>query len=104
MRKVYLSLAIVGAIVPLVCFAQFFATGGTAMGFVPALLVNGASAGFSADLIISSVVFWCFMQVRRPQGPPLWPYIALNLCIGLSCALPAYLYRSEVDEERRCPQ
>lgn len=94
MRTVYLLLAIIGAVVPLLFFAQFFAAGGTALGFVPALLVNGASAGFSADLIISSVVFWCFMATRRPNGPSLWPFVILNLCIGLSCALPAYLYRS----------
>ena len=94
MRALYLALAIVGAVVPLMFFAQFVAAGGTLAGFVPALLVNGASAGFSADLIISSVVFWCFMHSRRPEGPSLWPFVALNLCIGLSCALPAYLYRS----------
>jgi len=94
MRNVYLVLAIVGAIVPVAYFGQFFANGGTVMGFVPALLVNGASAGFSADLIISSVVFWCFMHTRRPDGPALWSFVLLNLCIGLSCALPAYLYRS----------
>jgi len=92
MKNGYLLLAIVGAIVPLAFFTEFFVSGGTAMGFVPALLVNGASAGFSADLIISSVAFWCFMYTRRPSGPVLWPFVLLNLCIGLSCALPAYLY------------
>jgi len=97
MKKLYLVLAIIGAVLPLVLFSQFFAEGGTVLGFVPALLVNGASAGFSADLIVSSLVFWCFMASRRPGGPALWPFVALNLCIGLSCALPAYLYRSSAD-------
>jgi hypothetical protein len=32
------------------------------------------------------------MFATRTQGPSPWPFIAINLLIGLSCALPAYLY------------
>ena len=95
MRSFYLLLAVVGAIVPLVFFAQFFFASGAAaapLDFIPALFVNGAAAGFSADLLISSFVFWGYMWNRRASGPKLFPFVALNLCIGLSCALPAYLF------------
>ncbi len=94
MRSFYLVLAIVGAIIPLAFFTQFFFGSGelAALDFVPALFVNGAAGGFAADLFISSFVFWGYMWSRRESGPRMLPFVALNLCIGLSCALPAYLY------------
>lgn len=63
--------------------------------FIPALFVNGATSGFTVDLFISSFVFWLFMFTRQQPGPKPWLYVALNLMIGLSCALPAYLYALE---------
>ena len=94
MRKVYLLFAILGAAIPIWFFAQFFF--GTpphaAADFIPALFVNGAAGGFAADLFISSFVFWAWMWTRRDRGPAMLPFVIVNLCIGLSCALPAYLY------------
>lgn len=92
MRTVYLSMAILGAVIPYVFFLQFgVREGGDLLGFVPALFVNGAAGGFTADLLITSFVFWIYLFSRK-DGPTAWPFIALNLAIGLSCALPAYLY------------
>lgn len=94
MRTLYLILAIIGTVVPLGLFAAFFAEhGGSFMDFVRGTFANQAASGFVLDLFISSFVFWAFM-FTRPDGPRPWLYIALNLCIGLSCALPAYLYAS----------
>jgi len=93
MKQVYLIWAIVGAVVPVMFFlGVFHAELVGAVGFVPALFVNSAAGGFSADLLITSGVFWTYMLAAK-QGPKPWLFIALNLCIGLSCALPAYLYR-----------
>lgn len=92
MKNVYLILAILGAIVPYVFFAQFFAEAGfDAVGLLVAGFANGAAAGFSADLFFSSFVFWLYM-FKREAGPSPWLFVVLNLTIGLSCALPAYLY------------
>jgi len=89
MQKTYLVLAIIGAIIPYIFFSQFLAY--QSIGdFVPALFANGAAGGFSADLLISSVVFWVFLWQR--EAPKAWVYVLINLTIGLSCALPAYLY------------
>jgi len=91
-KQAYLVLAILGAVVPIMFFLGFFhaeLTGPT--GFVPALFANSAAAGFTADLLITSVVFWLYMFTAK-AGPKPWLFVALNLCIGLSCALPAYLY------------
>lgn len=92
MKNVYLFLAIVGAVVPYLFFIQFFAVAGIDLPlFVGALFANGAAGGFTADLLITSLVFWIYM-FNRKDGPAPWLFVALNLTIGLSCALPAYLY------------
>ena len=73
-------------------FLDFFASDGMALGgFVAALFVNGAAGGFTADLLITSMVFWIYM-FNRNDGPAAWPFVLINLTIGLSCALPGYLY------------
>ncbi len=79
---------------PYLFFGTYIQQHGFALsGFVQALFANGAAGGFSADLLISSAVFWTYM-FRQRGGPKPWLFIALNLAIGLSCALPAYLYAS----------
>ena len=95
LRTLYLVLAIAGAVVPYVFFVQYFSSAGAdPAGFVKAVFANPAAGGFTADLLISSLVFWVamFARRRRDDGPNPLPFIALNLTIGLSCALPAYLY------------
>lgn len=94
-RTIYLILAIVGAIVPYVFFIQHFgAAGFGVMDFVRALFANPATGGLTSDLVISSLVFWTAIFQRRhsSNGPNPAFFIFLNLVIGLSCALPAYLY------------
>ena len=94
MRTVYLSLAVFGAIVPYVFFVAHFQAEGFGLGaFVRALFANGAAGGFTADILVSSAVFWVWLLRERAERP--WLYIVLNLTIGLSCAFPAYLYARE---------
>ncbi len=98
MKTLYLSLAIVGAVLPYVFFVQHFSSEGVSLsGFVAALFANPAAGGFTADLLLTSFVFWIFMfhQSSREKGPRPILFIVLNLLIGLSCALPAYLYARE---------
>ncbi len=98
MKKIYLLLSVVGAIVPYLFFFQFIqAEGLNIPAFISALFVNGAAGGFSADLLLSSFIFWLFMfqQVKESNGPKPYLFIVLNLIIGLSCALPAYLFARE---------
>jgi polyferredoxin len=98
MKRVYLFFAIVGAVVPYLYFIDFFSQEGINLpNFVSALFVNGAAAGFTTDLLITSMVFWIYMFVQRNQGrgPSPIPFILINLAIGLSCAVPAYLFTIE---------
>lgn len=92
MKSLYLFLAVVGAVVPYLFFVQHFAAAGLGLGdFLAALFVNGAAGGFAADLLIASLVFWIYLFARG-EGVRALVFVALNLLIGLSCALPAYLY------------
>jgi len=91
MRQFYLISAIVGAVVPLMFFFGFFHGEILIAGFIPALFASGPAGGFTADLLIASFVFWVFM-FNAASGPRPTLFIILNLTIGLSCALPAYLY------------
>jgi Protein of unknown function DUF2834 len=98
MKKLYLTLSLVGAVVPYIFFFQFFQLEGiNIQTFLTSLFANGAAGGFSADLFISSFVFWAFMfqQNKSTDSPKPYFFILLNLTIGLSCALPAYLYARE---------
>lgn len=103
MKNIYLALAIVGGIVPYCFFFEFIQIEGINLPlFVESLFVNGAAGGFSADLIMSSFVFWVFMfqQAKQENLPKPYWFIALNLSVGLSCALPAYLYVKALGSER----
>lgn len=97
MKRIYLILAILGAIIPYLFFFQFFELNGYNLSaFMDASVVNHAAAGISADVLFASFVFWVYMFVQQRQGGPNPAlFIVLNLTIGLSCALPAYLYAQE---------
>ncbi len=98
MAAFYLVLAIVGAIAPYIFFLDFMAESGVGLGpFVGALFVNGAAGGFATDLVISSTAFWAFLwnDAGRSNVAHPWIYVLVNLLIGLSCALPLYLYMRE---------
>ena len=87
-------LAVVGTIGPYVFFTPWFAE----MGLSPAAFVmggfaNGVAGGFTVDVIVSSIAFWVWLGAER--APRAWLYMLLNLTIGLSCALPLYLYFRE---------
>ena len=93
MKNVFLTLAIIGAVVPYYFFLQHFGLNGYALPeFIAGIFATPAASGFTADLLITSLAFWIYMFSARPDGPNPWPFIALNLLIGLSCAFPAYLY------------
>ena len=91
MKNYYLAAAIIGAVIPYAFFIDFFLSEGIApMVFMQGIFANGAAGGFAADIVLSSVVFWTYLSVNKEAG--IWKYVALNLTIGLSCALPYYLY------------
>ena len=100
MKNVYLVAAILGAVIPYFFFVQHFDAQGYALtAFLAQIFANPAASGFSADLVISSFVFWLFMFRAGEGAPKPWPFVVINLLIGLSCALPAYLYWQMRDDQ-----
>lgn len=93
MKNVYLVAAIIGAAVPYLFFVQHMDVHGLAVAtFVAQAFANPVASGFTSDLLISSFVFWVYMFNAGEEAPKPWVFIAINLFIGLSCALPAYLF------------
>jgi len=98
MRWLYLIAAILGAVLPLACFAPFVVEHGLDMRlFFAQLFETHVSAFFAMDVIVSSAVLWMlvFSEGRRLGMRHLWVYIASNLLVGVSLGLPLFLYFRE---------
>ncbi|MBC7909192.1 MAG: DUF2834 domain-containing protein, partial [Pyrinomonadaceae bacterium] len=65
--------------------------------FCKQLFQNNISAFFGMDVIVSSVVLWLFVfsEGRRRGMKNLWLYVICNLAIGVSSALPLFLFFRE---------
>ena len=94
MRSLYLALSVAGAVGPYVFFVRFFAGSDPSLAaFVEQLFATPAAAGFTTDLLITSVAFWIWSWgVAKREGLRWWPYLLVNLAVGLSCAFPLFLF------------
>lgn len=98
LRIFYLIATIVGTALPYYKLFQFTAQEGWSLTrYLDQLFVNAASSMGAIDLLISTVVFWVFVEYEgRKQGMRhRWIYMAVNLFIGLSAGLPLFLYMRE---------
>jgi len=98
MQWIYLITAILGAVLPLSQLLPFFTTYGFDMPlFFRHLFQNHVSAFFGMDVIVSSLVLWAFVfsEGRRRGMKNLWLYILCNLAVGVSLALPLFLFFRE---------
>lgn len=102
MKWLYLVLAILGAILPLSQLAPFLMAHGLDVPLLfRQLFQTHASAFFGLDVIVSSVVLWLFVfrEGRRLRMKNLWLYILCNLAVGVSLALPLFLFFREREIE-----
>jgi hypothetical protein len=100
-KNIFLILAIIGFIAPYYFFLQV-------RGFDLNALLQQFSAstilsGVTMDLLISVLVFWFFMftEANRLQMKNPWLYLLATLLVGLSFALPLFLYFRERKLESR---
>ncbi|MEZ0370944.1 MAG: DUF2834 domain-containing protein [Candidatus Sericytochromatia bacterium] len=96
----YLDLALVGTAVPIWLFGRYILTEDFSLiHFLAQAFANGASTLLTVDLLMSSVIFWILAareMDRLETGKGKLPLFALiNLCIGLSSALPAFMWWRE---------
>lgn len=99
MKTIYLLLAIVGGLMPALVFAGAFGLEPMPpmQHWLEALYANrGAGAAFT-DLAIANLAFWCwlFPEARRLSMRKAWAYLLICIFVGLSCALPLFLYMRE---------
>lgn len=101
MKKFYMALAIAGGIIPMLYFSGVIHGGVVPLGQVlDVLFANSVAGGLTSDMFIASAAFWAYIQSRE-NGPRPWPFMVINLLVGLSCALPLYLYFDAVNQDSR---
>ncbi len=97
-KNVYLVLAVMGLVAPYWFFFNFLNTNGLNLSLlVQQLFANNISTFFAVDLIISIIVFWICMvrEATKLEMKNWWLYVLASLTIGLSFALPLFLYFRE---------
>jgi len=102
-KQLYLVGAIFGTLLPYYFFIQFLWIHGLDLNqLFSQLFANDISAFFGMDVIVSSLVLWVFVfaEGRRLGMKHLWVYIAANLAVGVSLALPLFLYVRESKLEK----
>ncbi len=98
MQWLFLVVAILGTILPLSYFLPFLTTHGFDLPlFFRQLFQNNISAFFGTDVIVSSLALWLFVfsEGRRRGMTNLWLYVVCNLAVGVSLALPLFLFFRE---------
>ena len=98
MQWLYLITAILGTVFPLSQFFLFLTKHGFDLRlFFSQLFQNHISAFFGLDVIISSValLLLVFSEGRSRGMKNLWLYIVCNVMVGVSLALPLFLFFRE---------
>jgi hypothetical protein len=102
--NIYLALAVIGLIAPYLFFFEFFSANGLNIGLlVQQALINPVAIAFTVDLVISIIVFWIYMfsEANKLQMNNAGVYLLATLLVGLSFALPLFLYFRERKLESR---
>lgn len=97
-KSFYLAMAVAGTVVPWLFFGYFFKLNGLDIPlFLQSLFVNGAAGGFSADVLITIFVFWVWSwrDATKHDVAYWWLVLPASFLVGLSLALPLYLYLRE---------
>lgn len=99
-KSLYLLLTIVGAIAPWSVLLTFFLQNGLALDlFFQNVFANHVASALAIDLLICADVFFffSFIELKRLGLSRRWlfVYLVVTFGIGVSCALPLFLYWRE---------
>lgn len=95
LQGTYLIFCILGIALPYSQFIPFLLENGLDLQlFFEQLFINRISGFFAMDVLVSSVVLWIFIwfEGSRLKMQNLWVYIASNFLVGVSLALPLFLF------------
>ena len=102
-KQVYFALFVIGTVVPYASFVPWVIDHGFDISrMVEELFANRISAFFGLDVVISTIVFWVFVNWEGPRIglKHLWAPVAASLTVGVSSALPLFLFMREIRLER----
>ena len=97
-KFVYLALCIVGTVVPYLSFVPWLLDHGLDISLmVDELFANRISAFFGLDVVVSTIVLWVLVnwEGRRVGVKNLWAPVFASLLMGVSAALPLFLFMRE---------
>jgi uncharacterized protein DUF2834 len=103
-KNIFLVLAILGFIVPYYFFLQLPTENGLNLPLlIQPFFANNFMKGAAVDLTISMIVFWFFMfvEANKLQMKNPWVYLLATFLVGLSFALPLFLYFRERQLENK---
>jgi apolipoprotein N-acyltransferase len=100
-RIIYLSLAILGLVVPWYYNLQFFGNAGL-IDFVNESSANLAAKSISVDLFIATVAgsTWMYAESKRVGVRFVWLYILLGILVAFAFAFPLFLFMRETELEK----
>lgn len=96
--RLYVLLAVAGAILPYAILLPWAAEHGFAPGlFISQLFATRPASIFAADVLLSAAIFllFAFVEGRRLRLRHLWVQPLVIGTIGLCCALPLFLAQRE---------
>ena len=97
-KEIYLVLAVLGFVAPYLFFATFLLQYGFDLElFVRQMFETQIAAFFAVDVLISTIALMAFVFNEGPRlgMRNLWIYLVCNLIVGVSLALPLFLYFRE---------
>jgi len=91
-KNIYLILTIIGFIAPYYFFLQVRTFDMKTL--FQQFSTSAVLSGIAMDLLVSVLVFWFFMftEASKLQMKAPWVYVLATLLVGLSFALPLFLY------------
>jgi len=97
-KNVYLGLCVLGVVLPYWQFLPWAAQNGLNLPlFVQQLFANRIGAFFGMDVLVSAVALLVFVRFEnsRTRIPGRWLPLIAVLTVGVSLALPLFLYLRE---------
>ena len=95
LRAFYLLLTVIGTLVPLVYYVPWMQeTGAGFSGLIDAWKMNGATTGLYYDMVFTAIALNVCMVVETYYRKDYWVLICIPLTylVGVSCALPLFLF------------
>lgn len=90
----WLALAIAGLVIPWIFNLQYFAAGGSVVpqAFFGAAFANPLTTAITLDVYLAALTFSVAVAGDHRAGVQRWWALPITFGVGLSFALPAYLW------------